>query len=111
MTKQGKTATTNYGVQNRDAYFQEWTNYPNTLIFTQGMTTRHHPTEKPLDLFEYLVKTYTNEGFVVMDNCAGSFTTAVACKSSSRKWICIEKEEKYCKIGEERLKEVEMVNV
>ena len=106
MTRQGKTSTTNYGLHNRDTYFQEWTNYPNTLIYTKGITTRSHPTEKPLDLFEYLINTYTNKDFVVMDNCAGSFTTAVACEFLNRKWICIEKEEKYCKIGEKRLKEV-----
>ena len=104
ITKQGKTATTNYCDQKRDDYFQEWTNYPTTLIYTKTKTTKQHPTEKPLELFEGLIKTYSNEGFVVLDNCAGVFTTAVACASLNRKWICIEKEEKYCKIGEERLK-------
>jgi len=47
----------------------------------------------------------TNEGDLVLDNCAGSFTTAVACNNLKRKWICIEKEEEYCKIGENRLKQ------
>jgi site-specific DNA-methyltransferase (adenine-specific) len=58
-----------------------------------------HPTQKPVALFEYLIKTYTNEGETVLDNCAGSFTTAVACDNTNRNWICIEKEEEYCNIG------------
>jgi site-specific DNA-methyltransferase (adenine-specific) len=62
-----------------------------------------HPTQKPVSLFEYLIKTYTNEGNIVLDNCAGSGTTAVACKNLNRKWVCIEKEEKYCKTIVERL--------
>jgi len=58
-----------------------------------------HPTQKPVELFEYLIKTYTNPGDTVLDNCAGSFTTAVACDNTNRNWICIEKEEEYCNIG------------
>jgi site-specific DNA-methyltransferase (adenine-specific) len=55
-----------------------------------------HPTQKPLALIEYLVKTYSNENEIILDNTAGSCTTAVACKNTNRKWICIEKEEEYC---------------
>ena len=66
---------------------------------------RLHPTQKPVALFEYLIKTYTNEGDLVLDNCAGSFTTAVACNNLKRRWICIEKEEEYCEIGRNRLKQ------
>jgi len=62
-----------------------------------------HPTQKPVALFEYLIKTYTQEGELVLDNCAGSFTTAVACDNTNRNWICIEKEEKYCNIGLTRI--------
>ena len=62
-----------------------------------------HPTQKPVALFEYLIKTYTNEWDTVLDNCAGSFTTAIACQNLKRNWICIEKEEEYCKIGIERI--------
>lgn len=63
-----------------------------------------HPTQKPVALFEYLIKTYTNEGDTVLDNCMGSGTTAVACENLNRKWIGIEREEKYCEIIKERLK-------
>jgi site-specific DNA-methyltransferase (adenine-specific) len=64
-----------------------------------------HPTQKPVALFEYLIKTYTNEGDLVLDNCAGSFTTAIASENLKRNWICIEKEAEYCAIGDKRIKE------
>jgi len=58
-----------------------------------------HPTQKPVALFEYLIKTYTNEGDIVLDNCIGSGTTAVACINTKRNFIGIELEEKYYKIA------------
>lgn len=54
-----------------------------------------HPTQKPVKLFEYLIKTYTNENDIVLDSCAGSGTTGVACKNLNRNFILIEKEKKY----------------
>lgn len=54
-----------------------------------------HPTQKPVALFEYLIKTYTNPGDLVLDNCAGSGTTAVACKQTGRRYLCIEKDRDY----------------
>ena len=63
-----------------------------------------HPTQKPVALFEYLIKTYTNEGDLVLDNCAGSGTTGVACKNLNRNYILIEKEPEYVEIINERLK-------
>lgn len=65
-----------------------------------------HPTQKPVALFEYLIKTYTNEGDLVLDNCAGSGTTGVACKNLNRNYILIEKEPKYVDIIRERLKQI-----
>jgi site-specific DNA-methyltransferase (adenine-specific) len=62
-----------------------------------------HPTQKPVALFEYLIRTYTNEGDMVLDNCAGSFTTAIACINTKRNYICIEKDEKYFEIGKKRI--------
>lgn len=64
-----------------------------------------HPTQKPVALFEYLIKTYTNEGDTVLDNCAGSFTTAIAAENTKRNWICIEQLEEYCEIGKKRIEE------
>ena len=79
--------------------------YPQSvqLFNNSDKTNIVHPTQKPVALFEYLIKTYTNEGETVLDNCAGSFTTAVACDNTNRNWICIEKEEKYCNIGLTRI--------
>ena len=62
-----------------------------------------HPTQKPVPLLEYLVKTYTNEGETVLDNCAGSGTTAIACLNTNRNYICIEKEPKYYEIINKRI--------
>lgn len=62
-----------------------------------------HPTQKPVALFEYLIKTYTNEGDLVLDNCAGSGTTAIAAENLNRRWICIEKEEEYYNKAIERI--------
>jgi len=67
-----------------------------------------HPTQKPVALFEYLIKTYSNQGDTVLDICAGSGTTGVACENLKRDYILIEKEEKYIKVIRERLKQVKM---
>jgi site-specific DNA-methyltransferase (adenine-specific) len=70
-----------------------------------------HPTQKPVELFEYLVKTYTNEGMTILDNCLGSGTTAVACIDTNRNFIGIEQEWDYCEIANERIKKAkELVN-
>jgi len=76
--------------------------YPKTVIkFNKEYGL--HPTQKPVALFEYLIKTYTNEGDLVLDNCAGSGTTGVACKNLKRNCILIEKDEGYFKIMEKRI--------
>ena len=62
-----------------------------------------HPTQKPVALMEYLIKTYTNEGETVLDNCMGSGTTGVACKNLNRNFIGIEKDEKYFNIAKDRI--------
>ena len=62
-----------------------------------------HPTQKPVALMEYLIKTYTNEGDLVLDNCAGSFTTAIAAINTNRNYICIEKELDYYNKGIKRI--------
>lgn len=64
-----------------------------------------HPTQKPVKLFEYLIKTYTNEEDLVLDATAGSGTTAIACINTNRKFICIEKDEEFYKKSVQRLKE------
>lgn len=69
-----------------------------------------HPTQKPVKLLEELIKTYTDEGAVVLDNCAGSFSTAVACENTGRQWVCIEKNEEYFQQGLERVNLVRQNN-
>lgn len=82
----------------------EFTGYPSSILCFAPDKNIGHPTQKPVALFEYLIKTYTNEGDLVLDNCAGSGTTGVACKNLNRNYILIEKEEQYIKIIKERLK-------
>ena len=67
-----------------------------------------HPTQKPVSLLEYLIKTYTNKGATVLDNCMGSGSTGVACVNTNRNFIGIELDEKYFKIAERRIKDVEI---
>lgn len=74
---------------------------PKNNQFTKG--NQFHPTEKPVALFEYLVKTYSNEGDVVLDPFAGSGTTALACTITNRRYICIERESEYVDIARRRL--------
>ena len=62
-----------------------------------------HPTQKPVKLIEELVKTYTNEGEVILDSCAGSMTTAIATINTDRKVICIEKDKEIFRVGENRI--------
>lgn len=79
-----------------DKVYDEW--YPKTIISISNAgssVTSIHPTQKPVELFEYLIKTYTNETQIVLDNCAGSGTTAIACENTNRRWVCIEKDTDY----------------
>lgn len=68
-----------------------------------NVETGLHPTQKPVPLFEYLIKTYSNPGDTILDSCAGSGTTAIACLETDRKAILIEKESKYIKVIKQRI--------
>jgi site-specific DNA-methyltransferase (adenine-specific) len=70
-----------------------------------------HPTQKPVALCEYLIKTYTNEGDTVLDNCIGSGTTAIACINTNRNFIGIEKELKYFEIAKKRIESVNAIQM
>ena len=80
---------------------------PDTIIegCWEANAGKVHPTQKPVALFEYLIKTYTNEGDLVLDNCMGSGTTGVACKNINRNFIGIELDPEYFKIAEKRINE------
>lgn len=81
--------------------------YPKDILEFKSCTSTNkkttHPTEKPVALLEYLIKTYTNEGETVLDNCMGSCSTGVACLDTHRRFIGIEKEEKYFNMAKERI--------
>ena len=85
-------------------YEQKYTNYPSEIIEFGLDKGSVHPTQKPVALMEYLIKTYSNEGETVLDNCMGSGTTGVACIITNRKFIGIEMDENYYKIAEDRIK-------
>lgn len=84
-------------------YIQEYTNYPKQTLIIKSDKNKLHPTQKPVALMEYLIKTYTNEGDLVLDNCAGSGTTGVACKNLNRNFIGIELDKEYFEIAQKRI--------
>lgn len=82
------------------------TRYPDSVQFFRQQWRRQdqlHPTQKPVELFEYLIRSYTDEGMTVLDNTAGSGTTAIAAENAGRHWICIEKDEAYAAKAIERI--------
>ena len=87
---------------------QQYTNYPVNLIEFNGVsgTDRQHPTQKPVALLEYLIKTYTNKADKVLDNCMGSGSTGVAAINTGRKFIGIELDKEYFNIAEKRINKV-----
>jgi len=93
----GKIDTSsNYGAQKEGKRkYQSDMYYPRSIIDFQHETKPQHPTQKPVDLFAYLINTYTDPGAVVLDNCAGSGTTAIAAERTGRNWICIERDPTY----------------
>ncbi len=103
-----KNKAGNLGHHSNDSgnYYQTETGFNfSDIYFSNPSGKGHlHPTQKPVALFEYLIKTYTNEGETVLDNCAGSGTTAIACINTNRQYILIEKEEKYIDIIHQRIK-------
>jgi adenine specific DNA methylase Mod len=77
---------------------------PKQLVyFAREQRGKLHPTQKPVALFEYLINTYTSPGEIVLDNCAGSGTTAVAAEATGRRWVLVEKEEQYCEVIAKRM--------
>lgn len=80
--------------------------YPTSVIQFNTERTKYHPTQKPVDLLEWLIKTYTNENELVLDNTMGSGSTGVACLNTNRNFIGIELDEKYFEIAKERIESV-----
>lgn len=100
--------TSNYGAQREDYVDRQsdWIS-PDTAILNikcvHNSSGKVHPTQKPVELMEYMIKTYTNEGETVLDFTAGSFTTGVACVNLNRKFIGVEKDENFYEIGVSRV--------
>lgn len=88
----------------KEEYIQENTNYPTSLLKFSNEGKVWHPTQKPVALFEYLIKTYTLENQIVLDNTAGSGTTAIAAINTNRKWICMEQDQDYSDKAIERIR-------
>lgn len=103
-SEKGQIKNLNAAIPSRNKYAETYfTKKPTTLVNFGCVRKTVHPTQKPVELLEYLIKTYTNEGDLVLDNCAGSGTTGVACKNLNRNFILIEKEPEYCDIIKERV--------
>lgn len=98
--RHGKNPETVGKIQNSNK--SEWTNYPKNILEFKSQRGIH-PTQKPVDLLEYLIKTYTLEGETVLDNCMGSGSTGVACINTNRNFIGMELEEKYFDIAKNRI--------
>ena len=97
-----------YGRYLTESYKQEFYNYPKSILeFGTDNSKNEHPTQKPVALYEYLIKTYTNEGDTVLDFCMGSGTTLVACVNTNRNGIGIEREQSYFEIAQRRIAEAQ----
>ena len=90
----------------RATYKQEYTNYPKSILKFNRPSKPLHPTQKPVDLLEYLIKTYTNEGELILDFTMASGSTGVAALNTNRRFVGIELDEKYFNIALERLKDI-----
>ena len=103
VCKSGR-GSTNYREQRSVVTENDGFRYPLDVVDFQS-DRGLHPTQKPVALLEYLIKTYTNEGETVLDNCMGSGSTGVACMNTGRKFIGMEKERKYFEIAKQRIEE------
>ena len=99
--------TNNYGKQKTNSTKSDGRRYPTSILNVPQVRVKGgHPTQKPVALFEYLIKTYTNEGDTVLDNVMGSGTTGVACKNLNRNFIGMELDEEYFKIAQSRIENI-----
>jgi DNA modification methylase len=103
ITKQGGISDV-YGNKHKDIItVNEGKRFPKSILKFNRDKEKLHPTQKPIALLEYLIKTYTNENETVLDNCMGSGSTGVACINTNRNFIGIEKDDKYFEIAKDRI--------
>jgi len=96
----------NSSPSNKGGYIQQYTNYPRNYLEFGYQKKAVHPTQKPVPLLEYLIKTYTNEKDTVLDFTMGSGSTGIACQNTNRKFIGIEKDKTYFEIAKNRMDEL-----
>jgi site-specific DNA-methyltransferase (adenine-specific) len=101
--RKNKAGSGNFGRVSDRPYIQKEGNFPRSVLRFQHETAPVHPTQKPIALMEYMVRTYTNEGETVLDNTMGSGTTGVACVNTGRKFIGIEMDDGYFEIAQKRI--------
>lgn len=104
-------ASSNYGKQTESITVNEdGTRYPITILKFKRDSDRVHPTQKPIAMMEYFIRTYTDEGDIVLDNCAGSGSTGIACINTGRNYILIEKEQKYIDLIHNKIQDSKIKN-
>jgi DNA modification methylase len=99
--------TSNYNPSGSVVTVNEGTRCPKTVLQFKRDAGKVHPTQKPVALMEYMIKTYTNPGMMVLDNCMGSGTTGVACMNLGRNFIGVERDPAYFKIASDRIAEAQ----
>jgi len=104
IEKLRKSNSNNYGKRDRD-WIQEYTNYPKSILSVkeEHNVGRLHPTQKPLALIEYMIKTYTNDGDLILDNTCGSGTTGLGAKNLNRNYIMMEKDPMIYEVAKKRV--------
>ena len=105
----GNRLTNSYGTWEPNNHKQEQTGYPSSVLKISNPNQGNvHPTQKPVALMEYLIRTYTNEGETVLDSCMGSGTTGVSCVNTGRNFIGIEQDDKYFAIAKQRIESAQL---
>jgi site-specific DNA-methyltransferase (adenine-specific) len=105
VSKKENVRSPNYGISGPRREGSDGRRYPKQVIEFNSVGNKGlHPTQKPVALFEYMIRTYTNEWQTVLDNTAGSGTTAIAAENANRKWICIERDEQYAAKAIDRIR-------
>ena len=105
--EKGIQQSDNYGEQKSFYQVDNGLRYPKRIQYFNNNDTQNqlHPTQKPVALLEYLIKTYTNENETVLDNCMGSGSTGIACINTNRNFIGIELDNTYFEIAKKRIEE------
>lgn len=101
----GKYDDSPYGDFKNTKSKDDGTRHPSTVLEFKNPNKPIHRTQKPVELYEWLIKSYSNEGDTVLDFCAGSFTCVIACLNTNRKYICIEKDNLIFELGKKRVDE------